>query len=163
MTREPDPIDGALRLLADQSWPSDRLSVETENRLMQSFEANKSSGPVRRHRHLIAVLAFVVLGGAAFAAAGGVQMVMDWFITVSVEVDGELVATETLAVDEDGNATMPLPPGALEGAEELTFTISDGEVPVDDLTGSGTATVNVAIEDDAAHLNVQVEADDADE
>jgi hypothetical protein len=130
---------------------------------MQAFHTNRSSSGPGRRGLVVALLAVALLGSVGFAAAGGVQMVKGWFMSVTVEVDGQVVATEDVVLDENGTATIPLPPDAVEGAEELTLSVegTGTDVPPE----GGVATINMTVEDGAAQLQVEVEpvAEEAEE
>ena len=108
---------------------------------MREFNANRSEKHPRRRLIMAAALAFVLLGGAGFAAAGGVEMVKSWFITI--EVDGQPIAVEDfdgdITIEEDGEmttVTVELPEGAVnlpEGnveAQTITVNLSD-EAPAE--------------------------------
>lgn len=129
---------------------------------MQEYHANRSSSHPRRRGLVAAMLAVVLLGSVGFAAAGGVEMVKGWFMSVTVSVDGEVIASEDIVLDEEGTGTIVLPPGAVDGAEELTFSVESAETgePID---GEGTATINIAMEDNTVQLQVEVEANEANE
>ncbi len=127
---------------------------------MQEYHTNRSSSHPRRRGLIAAMLAVVLLGSVGFAAAGGVEMVKGWFMNVTVSVDGEVIASEDIVLDEDGTGTIVLPPNAVDGAEELTFTVESAETgePID---GEGTATINISMEDNVTQLQVEIEQNDA--
>ena len=152
-----DPVDSALRSLAGGCWPKNGPDLETEQKLMRDFEANRRARVAGHRRVWLPALVVLVLGGVVFAAAGGVDMVRGWFMTVTVEVDGEVVAVEDVVLDEQGQATITLPADAMENGEELTFSIDAGEVPGD--VESGTATIEISVEDNAAQIAVQMDED----
>ncbi len=101
---------------------------------MQKFDRNPRSHSFGRRGTLLAALAILTVGSAGFAAAGGVQMVRGWFITV--EVNGEPVAVneDAIHVEEHGDGTVTLTvDGEALGVEggkkgdQATITIIAGE------------------------------------
>lgn len=136
-----DPIDNAFESLKGRSMPGDAYNPQLKERLMREFSANRSEKHPRRRLILAAALAFVLLGGAGFAAAGGVEMVKSWFITI--EVDGQPIATEdfngNITIEEDGEmtwVTVEVPEGAVnlpagETTEAQTITVHLSDEPAD--------------------------------
>ncbi len=129
---------------------------------MQEHHHNRSSSHPNRRGLVVAMLAVALLGSVGFAAAGGVEMIKGWFMSVTVSVDGEVIASEDIVLDEEGKGTIVLPPDAVDGVEELTFTVESAEadVPFD---GEGTATINISMEDNVTQLQVEIEENDTDE
>ena len=101
--READPVDRALQSLGGRHWPGETHNPQLENQLMRAFETHKPASLISRHRVLIPVLAVLVFGSVAFAAAGGIEYVRSLFITVSV--NGEVVDTSEVVLDENGRGT----------------------------------------------------------
>ena len=66
------------------------------------------------------MLGLAVLGSAGFAAAGGIELVKSWVITVEVEgPDGPITLDLTPIVESDGDtATISLDTGDIEGIPE---------------------------------------------
>ncbi len=133
-----DPIDNAFESLKGRAMPGDAYNPQLKERLMREFNTNRSEKHPRRRMILAAALAFVLLGGAGFAAAGGVDMVKSWFITI--EVDGEPIAVEefegNITIEEDGEittVTVDLPEGAVDLPEGVvegqTVTVHLSDVP----------------------------------
>ena len=93
---------------------------------MQEFHTKRSFSTLSRRSMLVATLAILVLGPAGFAAAGGVDLIRGWFITV--EVDGQVYEVDEadVTIETDGNTA--------------TLTIDVGEIDVDAEPGA-TATV----------------------
>ena len=58
---------------------------------MQEYQTKSSSFRRGRYSALAVTLAVLAIGSAGFAAAGGVEMVKTWFVTVTVEVDGQVI------------------------------------------------------------------------
>jgi hypothetical protein len=156
-----DPLDSALESLRGRRWPGDQHNTQLKDKLMQQFHTRPSSSRFGRHGALLTALALVVLAGVGFAAAGGVEIVRGWFMTVTVEVDGEVVTVEDVVLDEQGKATIALPPDALENGEELAFSISQG--CAEGAAEGGTATIDIAVKDDVAEIQVVVEEDEGEE
>ena len=138
MADQSDPVERALQSLGGRSWPQAAHDPELERKLMESFVARNSTTFLARHRVLMSVAAVLVLATAAFAATGGVRMVMSWFATVSV--DGQVVHTAEIVPNENGQATITLPAGSLpkNGEHEVSVTL-EGNAP----EGGGTTTVTV--------------------
>lgn len=161
MQNETDPLDSALDSLRGQRWPGEHYNNQLKDKLMKELQTKHSSFRLGRRGALVAALALLVFGSVGFAAVGGVELVKSWFMTVSVEVDGEVIAVEDVELDEDGQATIALPPDALENGEELSFSIEAGSA--EGASEGGTAVIDIAVEDNAAHIQVTVEEDDQEE
>ncbi len=99
---------------------------------MQEFQTKRSSSRLGRHRVLAATLAVLLLGTAGFAAAGGVEAVKSWFITV--ELNGEQIDLELtdITIDTEGDTT--------------TMTVDMGELDVE-ADGEATVTVTATAQD----------------
>ena len=98
-------------------------------------------GTGRRRTLMVAGLAALLLGAAAFAATRG------WFaVTV---IDGKVVDTRELIVPEGGTATFQVP---AHGAREGTVTVS-GPAPTD----GGQVRVDVTLDGDNANVEVKDE------
>ena len=93
---------------------------------MQEYQSRQASSRLGRRGMVIAALGILVLGGAGFAAAGGVEVIKGWFITV--EVNGQVIDLDNadVTVETEGDMTI--------------VTISDAEI---DEMVEGTATVTV--------------------
>ena len=158
MQRQHDPVESTLQSLGNEQWPGPGCNHELEKRLMREFDNKNVVSRIRRHPALAACLAVLVLGSFGFTAAGGIDMVKSWFVTV--EVDGEVVATQTVVPDENGNAEFDIPAIEVEEGEMTEVTITtDG--PAD---GGGTQQmVTVTLDDDGGHVQVQQEPVEEDE
>jgi len=99
---------------------------------MQNHDCLCRHSRVGRHRVLVGALAVLLLGGAGFAAAGGVEAVRGWFTaTVTAEVNGEVTDVREVVFDEQGRASMPLTlpdPGDEDGVT-IGFTFEGGPAP----------------------------------
>ena len=100
---------------------------------MREFQTKREASRLSRRGALIAALAALALGSAGFAAAGGIEMIKGWFLTVEVKVNGEVV--DTIDIDEadviietDGDA--------------VTLTIEELEIDTD-VEGPATAEITV--------------------
>ncbi len=127
-------VDDALDSLGDRRWPGDYNNPELKENLMQKFDTNRASRGLGRRGTLLAALAILTVSSVGFAAAGGVQMIQGWFITV--EVNGEPVDFDEDAIQVeshgDGTVTLTVDGEALgiEGGEEgdeATITIIANE------------------------------------
>jgi hypothetical protein len=126
-----DPVAGALQALKSQQWAGGTHNDDLEERLMREFDVKGGASRFSRHRLLAVAAAVLLIGGAGFAVAGGLDMVRSWFVTVeigpgAIEIEegvleeGEMV-TATIDVDCD-NTT-------------ITLTDSEGnEIPKDKYT-----------------------------
>lgn len=157
-----DSVDRALESLRGRQWPGDYDNQGMKDRLMQEFATERGASRLGRRGVLIATLAVLVVGSAGFAAAGGVEMIKSWFMTVTVKVDGETVAAENVTADEDGRATIALPAGSMEGGKEVSLTIV-GEGAVGEPGVAKTVTIGVSAEDDVAHIQVEEQSEGNDE
>ena len=158
MQNEHDPVDSALQSLGGQKWPGASHDPKLEEKLMRAFEDKRSTSRIRRHPLLAACLAVLVLGSFGFAAAGGIEMVRSWFVTI--EVNGEVITTQEVIPDENGNAEFDLPPIEVDGDEATVtkITIDSGEVEED---GDGTTKmVTVSLDEDGGHIKVEQQEDE---
>ncbi len=74
---------------------------------MQEYKVKRTSSPLSRHPVWAASLAIALLGSAGFAAAGGADVVKEWFITIQLD-DGaivELIDQGNITISEDGDTT----------------------------------------------------------
>ena len=122
-----DPVDGALESLKGRTWPGSNDNEETRNKLMQEYQSKRASSRLGRRGMVIAALGILILGGAGFAAAGGVEVVRGWFITV--EVNGKVIDLDDadMTIETEGDMTI--------------VTIKDAEL--DETVEGGTATVTM--------------------
>jgi hypothetical protein len=156
-----DPVEEALQSLRERNWPGGSDNHELENRLMQAHESNRPGGFVARHRVLVPVLAVLLLGSVVFAAAGGVEVVKGWFMTMTIEVGDEVIVVDELEFDENGHAVVTLPEDAVEAGEEITVTL-EGERPDDD-DGELMTTLNVTVDGNVAEIEMEVEDEEGGE
>ena len=97
---------------------------------MHTVEAGQSPSRLWRRGTLIATLALLVLGSVGFAAAGGVEMVKNWFVTVEVKINGETVdVVDTPAIIETKG-------------DQVTVTLKDMELNTE-VDGPATAEITV--------------------
>jgi len=99
---------------------------------MREFHTNRPSTGIRKHRTLVATLAVLLVSGAAFAAAGGVEAVKTWFVKVKIIGPDGTVYDSTLAPVEVQGDTATMTLGTAEG-EQATVTIE--RVNAGDLVG----------------------------
>jgi hypothetical protein len=118
-----DPVDRALQSLGRRLWPGAAHDPELEQKLMESFAIRKSTTFLGRHRVLVSAGTVLALATAGLAAAGGLRLIRSWFATVSV--DGQVVHTGEVVPDENGQAMITLPEGALPkgGEHRLNVTL----------------------------------------
>lgn len=87
---------------------------------MRESETNTSSLRITRYRTLIAALAFILVGGAAFAAVGGVEAVKKVFVNVTIRLMGP---------DGESYEYVQLQPFEIEdGTASTTLEIGDGQM-----------------------------------
>lgn len=84
MYPDPDPVDSALNVLKSSRFSSNPYNPQLEEKLMQEFDARNSPRSFGAVRPWVAVVGIMLVGGAAFAATGGVQMIRDLFVTVQI-------------------------------------------------------------------------------
>lgn len=89
---------------------------------MREFHTKRTPTGIRKYRTLVATLAVVLISGAGFAAAGGVEAVKTLFVKVKmIGPDGTVYDATLEPVElQDGTATMTLDVG---DNEEATITI----------------------------------------
>lgn len=103
---------------------------------MREFHTHKPSARISRHRMLIATLAVLLVGGAAFAAVGGADGVKRFFVNVRIVMIGSDGTVHDTVVElekidgEEGTATATLDLG---DGEQATLEIQ--EVNVSQLGG----------------------------
>ena len=115
MNEHTDPVDRALNLLKAQSWAHDAHDAKLEENLMQMVSTKpKAFGSAKRNA-LVGALALLPIAGVGFAATGGMDTFMDWFLATVVVVGpdgtrlvdlarGEPAARASLDID-DPNVT----------------------------------------------------------
>jgi hypothetical protein len=131
-----DPVDSALDLLRSEQWTGENQNLQLEQKLMTAFHHQHAQRRFPRSRTTMAALAFIALGGVAFAATGGVSRLAGWFL--NVQINGEDYQVE---LDESGQASFTLD---TEDGAEAAVHIARG------VGGSGEqmTTVNVVAGDD---------------
>jgi hypothetical protein len=106
---------------------------------MSEFDTQRLGyGTGRRRTLMVAGLAGLLLGAAAFAAARG-------WLAVTV-IDGKVVDTRELTVPQGGTATFQVP---AQGAKEATVTVSGP-------ASAGGGEVRVNVTSDGHNANVEV-------
>jgi hypothetical protein len=135
-----DPVERALQSLGGRQWPGANHNPELEQRLMQSFENHPPASLFARHKILVPALIVLFLAGASFAAAGGIDLIRSWFLTI--EVNGTVVHSGEIQLDENGEATLTLPQGSLQadGNGEVTVGL---EVQGDASDGAAMKTISI--------------------
>lgn len=86
MIESRDPVDDVFKTLRGREWQGPSPDAQLEKRLMQEFNSTPRRS-LARSRTLAFALAFVAVGGVAFAATGGIERIRGWFVTL--EVDGQ--------------------------------------------------------------------------
>lgn len=123
MDNDIDSVDRALASLGGRNWPVNNRNAQLENTLMKEFDANRPATFLARHRILIPVVAVLALASAGFAAAGGIEYVRSLFLTV--EINGNVVHSGEVVLDENGEGKITLPEGSLptDGDGQMTVTV----------------------------------------
>jgi hypothetical protein len=142
-----DPVDRALESLGGRHWPSSQFNMQLESKLMRNHNTSNSASFLSRHRVLVPALAVLLVASVAFGAAGGIELVRSWFITVTIDGESQTHAVEP---NPDGSATLtiPLPP-------------ANGDVRVIELSGDAPAdmdgqTVSVSLSADGDEAEVTI-------
>jgi hypothetical protein len=101
-----DPVDRALESLRCTAWTQRGHEHQLEERLMQEFDSRTVRSRINRYSVPIVALIVVLIGGAGFAATGGVQAAKNVLIKVKLMgADGALIEGEFQPVlDESGEA-----------------------------------------------------------
>lgn len=143
-----DPVDNVMESLGSRPWPGDYDNQQLKEKIMQKCHRQSSGSGFRSRGALIATLAFVVLGSVGFTAAGGIEMLKGWIITVEVEGgDGTVTIDEDdihIETDDAGVTTLTIDGAEVEGVEEgATVTITatatdDGTMAVENADGQTT-------------------------
>lgn len=134
MNEHEDRLSDALSPLAEKNISAEAIQRTKERVMKNNFGSNAAGSPRRRHM-LAATLGLAVLGSAAFAAAGGVQAVKRWFVTVELDgqkYDLELVGENPSFKIEDTNL-----------GEDVTITLES-----EDANGGGTMSVTATENED---------------
>lgn len=132
-----DPVDNALDALRTETWSAAPLTPEQETLLMQQADKQmKQRGP-QSYRALIAAIAVIAVGGAAFAATDGVSRLRTWLFDVEVAPG----TNAKILVHDGQTGTMII--------EDDDGTITEIEARADELEDGGTrAKVTVRKSDD---------------
>ena len=146
-----DPVDNVMESLGSRPWPGDYDNQQLKEKIMQKCNTQRSGSGFRSRGALVATLAFVLLGAVGFTAAGGVELLKNWIITVEVDgsdvpitIDADDIQIET---DDDGVTTVTIDSADIEGIEEVeegaTITITatgtdDGTMVIQNADGETT-------------------------
>ena len=126
---------------------------------MRSFDTKRPASFVARHRVLVPALALLLVASVGFAAAGGIELVRSWFITVTI--DG-VTETHEVVPNEDGSATVTIPlPPADGDLRVVEMSIEGGEAPVPE--GTKTVSVSLSAAGDEAQVTITPEPEDDEE
>ncbi len=119
MRTDKDPIERVMCSLRSQQWTGETYDKELEERLMREFHSHKPSYRISRHRTLVATLAVLLVGGAAFAAAGGADVVKKFFYDIRIVIMMPDGTVEDAVVELE-------PVEGEEGTAAGTFNLGDG-------------------------------------
>ena len=140
-----DPVDRALESVRARQWPGDYEDNLLKDKLMREFRNQRTPSRLSRRGALIAALTVMLLGGAGFAAAGGVEIVKGWFITVTVDGEPVEVTDADITIETQGDS--------------VTVTVENLEVagePLHDMTIDTVgepATVTIGCIEASEHEN----------
>ncbi|MCK4873845.1 MAG: hypothetical protein KAS72_14085 [Phycisphaerales bacterium] len=164
MTKTQDPVENAFRSLSGRHWPEHDNSTQLEDRIMNHLESSHSSTLLSRHRTLFAAAAVLVLVSVGFATA----IVISRTLHVTTEINGEVIDSREVTLDESGSATFTIPTDSIEsedGTAEITMTLEAGE----GCEGDGMTVAEITIEGgggDEAEVSIQtlpIESEQSDE
>lgn len=137
---------------------------------MQAYGTNKVPTGMARHRTLIIALAALLLGGGSFAAAGGIDLVKSWFMTVELTgPDGQTTSVVLEAADgESGTVIFDFADGGRTTVEVTPREASDdGLIHINASVTGGqpgaytiSSTHEAIVTDEEAEPNEKAESDD---
>ncbi len=139
-----DPVDNVMESLGSRPWPGDYDNQPLKEKIMQKCNTQSSGSGFRNRGTLVATLAFVLLGAVGFTAAGGVELLKGWIITVEVDgADGVTIDADDIHIETDDNGvtTLTIDGAEVEGVEEgATITITatatdDGTMVIENADG----------------------------
>ncbi len=151
MQHQHDPVDEALKTLGLRNWPSDYDNHKLKEKIMQDFQTKRSMSLMSRRNALAATLAIALLGTAGFAAAGGLDMVRGWFITVTVNGEDVDLSGADIVVSDDGQEIMITTNGLVEDVDEpVSISVTaepgnSGSIIVQDADGNVIKTLNATV------------------
>lgn len=148
-----DPVDGAMKSLKSRQWPGRHHNAQLENALMCQFDTERRLTFVHKHRFTVSAIAVLLLASAGFAAAGGVEWVRSWFVTVSI--NGEVVSQQAVVANEDGSATFTVPLPHPEG-DSTEYNICEIQLEGSGAAPDGTKTVNVSVSAEGEKAEVTI-------
>jgi len=135
--RKQDPVDDALQSLRSEPWSGITPDPNIEERLMNEYRRQHTSGGIRRYRSLVIALAVVLIGGVGFAATGGPEFVRE-FVYIRLikitgdQVEGNVELNMVIEPDENGDGTAVATIGSVDG-ESTTITVQQATPePTDD-------------------------------
>ena len=114
---------------------------------MQKCHTQSSCSGLRGRGALVATLAFVLLGAVGFTAAGGIEILKGWIITVEIDGEGTVTLDDAaidVETDDTGMTTVTIDGAEIEGAEEgaiVTITAAstdDGTRIIENADGQTT-------------------------
>lgn len=129
---------------------------------MRAFNTKRSNSGLRGRGALIAALAVVGLGTVGFAAAGGVEMITEWFVTVEIEIDGEIIEIDDAEVEielEGNTATVTV------DASDLGIDVPPGTpITVTATASGGDGGAQSAVESaEIKTITIDATTDDSDD
>ncbi len=147
MATKNDPVDRALESLGSRQWSAPPEHLQLEGRIMQQLNARQAS-PFGRHRTALAALAVLALVSVGFGAG----VLVGKSLRVTTSVNGQVVDTRDISLDENGAASFSVPlDGDTGEVAEVSMTF-EGET-----TGpEGTATIDISADGDDNALDVEI-------
>lgn len=144
MNKDFDSVDQALAALRSQRWSREQHRDALEEQLMKNLDIPIVSRGKVRYRTIAAVVgAAVLIGGGAFAAAGGPEAVKKWFVTLRlVGADGgEYHAVLEPTAGDDGAATMQFQTPDGRTADVQVRRVDPTELGIDPTAAGGPMTM----------------------
>ncbi|MFG0252893.1 MAG: hypothetical protein ACF8NJ_08485 [Phycisphaerales bacterium JB038] len=153
MATKIDPVDRALDTLGSRQWSAPPEHQQLEGRIMQHLNARQAS-PLGRHRTALAALAVLALVSVGFGAG----VLVGKSLRVTTAVNGQVVDTRDITLDENGAASFSVPLDGDIGGEvaEVSMTF-DGET----VGPEGTAVIDISADgaDNALDVEITTEED----
>ena len=159
MLHNPDSVDRALESLGRRAWPGATVDPELESKLMREFQPHARAPFLARHRVLVPLVAILLLGSAAFAAAGGIRLIRSLFVTT--RVNGQVVDTSEVILDENGRGSFTVPIEPTDDLQTLELSLEGEYVGPDGTPGeAGTVTINATAEAGTSEIGVELQVEE---
>lgn len=142
MTNRQDPVDRALSALQRIECPIDQQEHQLEMQIMNQLHEQSRLGRFTRRQAMVASVAALALVSAGVAAG----IAINRSLNVTTEINGEVVDSRTVVLDENGDASFTVPmPEITDDTATMSFTVESDEVPAGE--GDGTVVLSMTAED----------------